>query len=464
MNSCANYFVKTLTLVLVAIIARVAIAETVQSPVVQPENDPNFEQKIQMIDAEIWLLKAELAQKNGDVLKTKTYLQNLEALFDSTRFPSQFQQRVEQLRHYLSLTAKQPSAHVSISYRFDPRRILALLPMSGSYAQAGLGIYQSMQAEMQQISTEYHLEVLDTNIYDSMQEVWEWVELYKPSFIFGPLQKENILQLATLQIETPILAFNEVDFSNPYVKFLTPHSAESMIKKLISLMGNGVYRRIIVLTDDSSRSQTLYRQLQKAWAENQTLEKIQVAQIFFEQRVMGQVDRAMDKVVHGHQSSIRSNWLQKVLQTPIHSMSRTRDDIDMIISFLPYQLAMQVTPLLSYYQLNQVPHYWVPSKLPASKTFIRSLPFWQATSAIFPAYYTELLNSKSDKDDLSNDQVGIFPALGTSAIKAVTRLSFEQPNVIQTELGILSLDVLGKLHLSPDLVWIDAGSFEIIEK
>jgi len=93
----------------------------------------------------------------------------------------------------------------------------------------------------------------------------------------------------------------------------------------------------------------------------------------------------------------------------------------------------------------------------------RSLPFWQGTTAILPSYYTEQLKRKSDKAESLSDLVGIFHALGTSAIKAVTRLSFDEPNWVQTELGILSLDAFGRLHLSPDLVWIDMGSLEKLE-
>ncbi|PLA74918.1 hypothetical protein CYQ88_03170 [Hydrogenovibrio sp. SC-1] len=464
MNPVVSFIANSLILVLLAIIARPAIAVTAQSIAVDSEKGPDFDQQIQLIDAEIWLLKAELAQKNGDVVRVKHYLEKIDVLFSSNRLPNQFISRIEQLKHYLTLIDQaSPSGPKNIPYRFAPHRMLALLPMTGLFAQAGQEIYQAMVTEFQLIAPQYSIEVLDTNIYDSMQAVWEWVELYQPSFIFGPLQKDNVHQLASLKIDIPVLAFNEAAFSKPYVKFLTPHSSLSLVQKMVSLMGNGVYRRVMVLTDDSTRSKTMYQQLLQTWAAEQSLEDEVVAQIFHQQSVSSHVDKAMEKVVQGDQSEIRRNWLQKILQTSVHYVPRTRGDIDMIISFLPYDSAMQVTPLLAYYQLNHVPHYWVPSKLPATGELIRSLPFWQGTSAIFPSYYTKFLNTKNDDKDYLNNQVGIFPALGSSAIKAVTRLSLEQPNAIQTELGILSLDAMGRLHLSPDLVWIDKGGFEKLD-
>lgn len=463
MNRFETYIIKTLIFVSVAIIARPIFADTVQNAEAQETTTADFEQQIQLIDAEIWLLKAELAQKNGDVLSVKNYLQKLDSVFARNQLPSQFVTRVEQLHHYLTLVTQADLPQKAVSYQFDPQRMLALLPMTGPYAEAGLAIYQAMVSEFELIAPQYSIEVLDTNIYHSMHDVWEWVDLYQPSFVFGPLQKEKVQQLNNQEISIPVLAFNEISQPSPYVKFLTPNSSLSLVQKLVSLMGNGVYRRIMVLTDGSRRSNAMFQQLYQTWAAEQPLEREAVTEIFHQQQVTVQVDKALEKVVHGDQSEIRRNWLQKILRTPIHYVPRTRNDIDMVVSFLPNELAMQVTPLLAYYQLNQIPHYWIPSKLPTSQSFIRSLPFWQGTSAIFPSYYTKLLSQKNNDTDQLNDQVGIFHALGSSAIKAVTRLSFDQPNAIQTELGILSLDVEGRLHLEPDLVWIDRGGFERLE-
>lgn len=463
MNRVETFILNILIFVFVAIIARPILADTVQTTTAQEGAPSDFEQQIQLIDAEIWLLKAELAQKNGDVLTVKNYIQKLDSVFARDQLPNQFIKRVEQLNHYLTLASQIDLPQKAVSYQFNPQRMLALLPMTGPYAEAGLAIYQAMVSEFELIAPQYSIEVLDTNIYHSMHAIWEWVDLYQPSFVFGPLQKENVLQLISQEITIPVLAFNEIRQSSSYVKFLTPHSSQSLVQKLVSLMGKGVYRRIMVLTDGSHRSNTMFQQLYRTWAAEHPLEREDVTEIFHQQQVTSQVDKALEKIVHGDQSEIRRNWLQKILHTPIHYVPRTRNDIDMVISFLPNELAMQVTPLLAYYQLNQIPHYWIPSKLPTSQSFIRSLPFWQGTSAIFPSYFTKLLSQKKNDTDLMNDQVGIFHALGTSAIKAVTRLSFDQPNAVQTELGILSLDVEGRLHLEPDLVWIDRGGFEKLD-
>jgi len=460
-NKTVNLYIKTFVFLLVAIIAQTVIADPVQNQDITHQTQ--LDQQIQLIDAEIWLLKAELAQKNGDIDEVKSHLQHLDSLYPNQTFPSQFVHRVEKIKRYLSLTAETRLPQDFTGYQFNPNRMLALLPMSGDYAEAGQTIYQAMMSELSAISPSFSLEVLDTNIYDSMLDVWDWVRLYQPSFIFGPLQKEHVLQLASLPIETPMLVFNETKLSNPYVKFLTPHSSQSLVNKLVDLMGSGVYRRVVVFTDDSRRSQTMLKQLKQTWKLNHDLDDEEIARVFTDRQVNSHVDKALESVVHGQKFEVRMGWLQKVIQTPIHSVARARKDVDLIVSFLPYRLAMQVTPLLAFYRLNQISHYWIPSKLPTTDALTRSLPFWQGTTAILPSYYTEQLKRKSDKAESLSDLVGIFHALGTSAIKAVTRLSFDEPNWVQTELGILSLDAFGRLHLSPDLVWIDMGSLEKLE-
>lgn len=463
MTQVVNLWTKVLIFVLVAIFARIATANPIQKEGDPLGQSPNFDQQIQLIDAEIWLLKAELAQKNGDREQVKSYLKNLGTSFPKERMPDHFSYRIEKLNYYLNLTSEAASQINFTEYAFNPSRMLALLPMSGEYAEAGLAIYQAMVAELEAVAPSFSLEVLDTNIYDSMHEAWEWVQLYQPSFIFGPLQKEKVLALEQLSIQTPMLVFNEAHFTDPSVKFLTPHSSQGQINKLATLLGNGVYRRVIVLTDGSVRSQNLFHQFQTTWQALHREASHNGSPILVEQQVLSYLDKALEQALHGQNSEIRKGWLQKVVQTPIQSLTRPRQDIDLIVSFLPYRLAMQVTPLLAYYRLNHLSHYWVPSTLPSVEALLRSLPFWQGTTAIFPSYYTESLKAKNKDIDPLKDQVGIFPALGTTAIKTVTRLSFDQPNVIQTELGILSLDASGRLHLLPDLVWMDLGVFEKLE-
>ena len=157
----------------------------------------------------------------------------------------------------------------------------------------------------------------------------------------------------------------------------------------------------------------------------------------------------------------RANWLQKIVETPVLSRERPRQDLELVVSFLPHQFAMQVSPLLDYYHLSRVSHVWVPSQLPSSTQFLSSLPFWQATNAILPTYYAQGIQQKRRKPD-DEPKTGTFYALGQVAAKAVTEMSPENPTVVSPTLGRLTRDESGNYHFIPHLYWIDTGAFEVL--
>ncbi|QBZ83514.1 Penicillin-binding protein activator LpoA [Hydrogenovibrio crunogenus] len=444
-----------------AIFAYSAVALSFDVPAKQTqqldENSPpanlSLDEQIQLIDLEILLLKAELAHKNGQTDQVQTYLSELKTQAQGIELPSNIQDRMTVLQDYLNQS--KPSDEASATFAFKPGRVLAVLPMSGPYSRAGQELYEGLKSSLKSMYPEEKLEVLDSNIYDSMFEAWEWIRLYQPSFIFGPLVKENVEALSALELSIPMLVFNEIKKPNALAKSFVPLSNKDAVDKLVDLVKEGHYQRIAVLTDESDSSKALMADFKNHWPEQESDYPVYIQ----EQPVVSNVDQALERAVNSRQSTARKSWLQRTVRSPIQFTERPRQDLELVISFLPYRLAMQVSPLLEYYHLNSIPHYWLPSQRPSVDEFAASIPFWQATSAILPVSYARSIKQNNKNTDQIG-QIGIFYALGELAARTVIETTQKHSMVMNTQLGQLTLDENQNYHFYPEIYWLDTGVFE----
>ncbi|WP_068649227.1 hypothetical protein [Thiomicrospira sp. XS5] len=417
-----------------------------------------LDQQIQMIDVEILLLKAELAQKNQQVSQVGVYLTELKTLLSAESLSPKMQARFARLQAYYDSAQQVLQPPSAGQFHFNPKKMLALLPMSGPYSQAGQAVYQGLQDAFHEMPMPYDLEVLDTNIYDSMFEAWEWVRLYQPSFIFGPLQKSHVAELKALDLHTPVLAFNEAEKLDvrDAMRVLSPSSSTDALASLMTYLQESHAQRIVLLSDGDKKSQALVKHFEALLEQTDVLLPIQVVNVT---KIDSHVDAALEQALHAQQSQGRKGWLQHTIGHRLEFEERPRQDLDVVVSFLPYRLAMQVSPLLEYYHLNALAHYWLPSELPPVNQLVTSLPYWQSTSAILPSYYAALIQKKQSSK-ISDSGVGIFYALGQLAAKAVVNLTQENTHVTRSELGDLSVDSEQRFHIYPDVYWLDTGVFE----
>lgn len=450
-----------------AILAHPALSETIN---VDSENSSNLslDQQIQLIDAEIILLKAELAQKNSEIEQVRQYLIKLEEV-ESFPLSEDMQLRIRQLRSYLEIADSTVKNKDSKSEHFylDTKQIIILLPLSGHYEKVGKQVLAGL---MEQFS-DYHPVVIDTYIYDSMFDLWELVKLYNPTLIIGPLERDKAQALNDLNTGVPTLYLNEVDSPKPtQASFSLSRSFH--VYDLAKLISENGYKHVVFLTDDSSQSQKNLANFYKAWAyleeknANEYLDEIIEEKPYFqEQPIDTNVDKAISDLLLIERSNGRKNWLQKKTGTRIYFEPRARQDIELIVSFLPYRKAMQVTPLLEFFHLYKVSHYWLPSKLPSGKNFQNNLPFWHSTQALLPAYYAQPVfnaNVMSNKTlPEQNEQSGIFHAFGVLAAKVVIQLTNLERMPIESDLGRVDFFANQFPYLAPDLYWLNKGSFSL---
>ncbi|MDX1795126.1 MAG: penicillin-binding protein activator, partial [Hydrogenovibrio sp.] len=180
----------------------------------------SLDQQIQLIDAEILVLKAELARKNGNKEQVRHYLQELDQKY-SIPLPEKMRAHIQSLRQYLQAekTAQDDSESNTpeSGFIFDDRKVVVLLPLSGPYEKIGKAIRHGLEVEFSTVK----LTFFDTHIYESMLQLWELVRLYQPTFMIGPLQKENVEAFSRLNTGVPTLYLNELPEKKPYERSLS---------------------------------------------------------------------------------------------------------------------------------------------------------------------------------------------------------------------------------------------------
>lgn len=451
------------------------------------QND-DLQYQIEQIDQEIILLRAELAQQNNDDHQIQLYLQELTQL---GVLPA-FQARFLALQHYLeaannasenSLQGKNSANESSVRLvsqlrepllfpNFTESSIVAvLLPLSGPYEEAGSRVLAGLTEALEARSFQGTLAVFDTALYKSVFELWEVVKYYDPAFIFGPLQKNSAEQWQALNTGIPTLYFNSMTRLFGQERALSPGKSEGL-QQVFSLLNHRQLENVLVLTDASEASKKLETEFHQAWSNSVTgsrqaelqstwLQIDKPRRRYQHQSIKTTVGQAIEEVMNAQRSKARHLWLQNLIDIPLSFTPRTRTDFDAIVSFIPQNRAIQVGPLLEFYQLTELTHIWYPSQAPNLISLVENLNSWQQAYAVLPIYNpTDLI--KNSANLLQEDRTGLFYALGQAAVEIVNNSDFSGGHnvLLNTKFSVLMSGRAGQFYLLPIVYRVEEGGLE----
>ncbi len=432
---------------------------------IQKQNTPDstklpLDQQIKRIDAEILLLKAELARKNGIPSHVRAYLDSLGAV-DKALISPEMQLRIESLQQYLqqSPLVSPQEANDALPFKFGAQNIAVLLPLTGDYSEIGLAIQKGIQEGFPNTKLKFY----DTEVFDSMLELWNLMKLTQPTFIIGPLRPGKAQVLNDLDTQVPTLLLNQIDNPKSYVRCLSL-SREGYVPVLVKQLVEHQFKGVSVIVDSSQASQDLLKSFETFWSDY--VEKHPDTTRSFRIHIQ-QVDKSMDQAV-GHlvnasQSNIRKSWLQKVIKHKLHFDERSRQDLDVVVSFVSARQGVQVSPLLNFYHLGTVQHYWLPSKLPTVKDFNKSMSYWRNTYALLPRYFADQVRAYAKGSLESEQQVGIFHAFGSLAAKVAQSINDSSVRSLPSILGEVMLDEHRSATILPEEFWLNKGSFSVVQ-
>lgn len=408
-----------------------------------------LQRQIEQIDQEIFLLRAELAQGNGDRSAVERYVAQLRQM----ALPESFAPRLAQLEAFVAqppaITESAGLAEAAEVTTFklpNPQStVVVLLPLSGDYAVAGERVLAGLRAEW---PFNRAFEVIDSALYDNVFQLWELVKLYSPDLVIGPLVRERALAWQALNTGLPTLYLNQLAHYAANEKALSP-SKQDGLPQLHRFIDTYALQRVLVLHQESSAGKMLAKHFQQAGSD--------FTGVMLEQAAVGQsLDQAMRRALNIETSAGRKSWLQSTVQRELSFEPRARQDFDAVLSFLPLNTALQVQPMLRFYHLNEALHLWYPPDFPSAAELLASLPFWQQTNAFLTPY--SIPDSAAESaENLQNEQTGLLYALGRLAANLMT-----QPDALtankwlgQTAIGTLMTNADAQWLLLPEVYWLN---------
>jgi len=424
---------------------------------------PNgYTKQLELIDAEIYLLKAELALENKNITQLKNYISKLIAMENILKIS--MRKRLLNLKkgYYKALNPKSKMGR-SITKKesnYDAKldSVVVLLPQTGRYAELGGAILEGIESNISKTIYADNIQYIDTNAYTSMFDLWEFVKLYSPSLVLGPLLKKNIIEFNQLNTRVPTLYLNEIDEMLPNSKSISLSRVGGLdnILTYISVEDRG---KILVLSDNSKSSVALNQQFLQL-CHNQNIEPVL--------KIMDKsIYKTIPDLLNLQQAKARKSWLEKVIGRSIKVDERARKDITKIISFLSDEKAGQITPLLQFYQANKIEHIWFPSKLPFASSFAKKIVYWENTTAVLPKHFVDYFIIRKQKQkqprDMSN-KLGTFYALGKAASEVIVKMVNKDRSPIVSKLGLIIFDGEAKIKIEPKLVKIHKGEISLKNK
>lgn len=432
------------------------------------------------LDAEIALLKAQLAYEEGALTAMRQALDQFEQ--DAQTFPlsTALKQRYRSLRQHWQ-QAKSAASETRHSTRPDktwPTELhqwLFLLPLSGDYAKAGQAIEQGLRDVIAHIEPTAQIEVVDVAVFDQPNQWQQWVELTQPDVIVGPLVPERVAKAQQWSPGPPLLLLNRPPLHPPMdtqpewpegVHVLTPGLHHlGVLERLLTQNG---FERVLILWQSTPKVRALKQRFDQAWwqsSSTQTLDFAPLRPALVHQWIESGVQKALAQGLNLQASKGRAYWLSKTLDQQLQSQARPRQDFDAVVTIAPQSQALLVSPLMRFHQYQGRPHYWLAHPLPDLPVFQRAQNDWQTTLGVLPTYFAQQAGLAPPRDTAHalsspSEQVGTFYALGQSAAQLLQQWQPNAPAEIETAMGSVLQDSQGVFYFAPRVFWMDAGLIE----
>jgi len=417
----------------------------------------SVDDQILRVDQEILILKAELAYQRGEENTLKNYLRQLDKIGVLPRF----QARVTRLKQLPAATIKQSltsnmASHLVVSgiqpLRFSGDKdtvIAVLLPLTGDFEKVGNQLLESLLSGLEKIDFLGSLVVLDTTLYNSAFEVWQQAKYYEPSFIFGPLRKSIATQWQALNTGIPILYFNEMPRLNGHERALSPSRVKGVIQ-LMRFLDAYAYQNILVLSEETPASQKLETAFYSQWLASDQ------PGFYQHQVVKKTVGEAVELATNVKRSTARKHWLQKKIGASLVFTPRVRADIEVVISFVSERSAIQVAPILDFYQLTDIPRVWFPIQTPTTRVLTENHASWHNAYAVLPPYLHEAWQKEIQQSE-GSEKSGLFYALGQVAVEIVNNSTISDglELYLETAFGAIASDATGQFYLLPMIYSLD---------
>lgn len=242
-----------------------------------------------------------------------------------------------------------------------PNNIALLLPSQGKYKLAAdailngfISAHKVSNAKNPETMNNINIRVYDSSNTDTFTETYQRAVDEGAEIIIGPLQKENVRQLANWQQDLPIttIALNKesASFELPKNLFQFGLSPEEEARQVAEHAMALNYQRAAVLYQENPWWDRAYGAFAQQWMSEEG--EINSTATFKDQTKMA---NAIKEMLLVHHSQLRANQLKRITGKRIEFQPRRRQDIDYIFLMATPEQARQIRPLLDFYYAADIP-------------------------------------------------------------------------------------------------------------
>lgn len=307
--------------------------------------------------------------------------------------------------------------------------IALLLPLQGPLTNIALSVKEGFFAAAAESGTSPQIILIDTHTGSAMQAAYSKALAKKARIIVGPLFKPQVQNIASLQINIPVLALNYLnpDISAPpelYQFGLSPIDEAQQATRLAWQSG---HRSALIITANGHWGTQIGEAFAQQW---QALGGTVVGQLVLSQN-SSNITRQMRHFLHFK---------------PPHDR---RTDFDVIFLVSSPQIGRQVKPLLKFFYAGDVPVYatasiygGTPSQRldrDLNQVIFCAAPWSLANNSIEPNLYQQIKSSSPMRFNRNSQ----YYALGVDAfhiIQQLGRLNQSPQHTLQGATGKLSLN------------------------
>ena len=256
------------------------------------------------------------------------------------------------------------------------QKLAIFLPLTGKYQQISQQIRNGLIKNSLLKHPNITLSFYDTEENPDLVALYQQAMADGNDWVIGPLKKQNIRQLQTLNVEN-ITALNQLDQSLPFIQFSfrTASEAQQIETKLCQTQ----YRHLGILTSqtpgDLKLAQTLAYRWQQMPLHHATLNSYSTRR--------PNLRKALGNLINETQSQDRKANLRWLLQKKLHFFPRTRQDLEAIIIIGNRSRVAVFKPQFKFFNLK-LPIYGSSKLTP--KNLHQAHPIKDLYKVIFPTF------------------------------------------------------------------------------
>lgn len=346
-----------------------------------------------------------------------------------------------------------------------PAQVIIALPYTGPIAEVGKAVRDGFMASYLTAIKQRNTNQTNITFFDTNKQNIE--DLYslphnKNTLIIGPLTKDNVKKLPTLNLSsTTTLALNYLETA-PSIKTNNPDNLyqfgldpETEINQLSNQLSKRHLNKIAFIAPENDHGFRIHDSLLKGLEENQS---IIIESVYYQDQKS--LSPSVAKLLATDQSALRKNKIQRITNLSLEFEPRRRNDIDAIFMLAKPQIASQLNPLFAYHYARNLPIY--------SNSQIHQAN--QQQNDLDDIYFVEMPWMLSNTIDIKNtinsalptakNEHSRFYALGADAFTLAPKLQLLKEvknSQVQGHTGTLTIDSTGVVHRELELAVFKRG-------